>query len=67
MTEERGAVECVPRFGREIERSTSCWVERKNSSKNSLTERKAAVECAASVETKDLIETLFKNLNQAIR
>jgi hypothetical protein len=29
--------------------------------KNSLTGNKAAVECAASVETKDLIETLFNN------
>jgi len=29
--------------------------------KNSLTVRKAAVECAASVETKGLIETLFNN------
>jgi hypothetical protein len=28
---------------------------------NSLTETQAAVRCAASVETKDLIETLFNN------
>ncbi|WP_218583035.1 hypothetical protein, partial [Pseudomonas sp. 8AS] len=32
-----------------------------------MTERKAAVEFAASVETKDFAETLFNNLNQAIR
>jgi len=34
---------------------------KKNFFKNSLTRNKAAVECAASVETKDLIETLFNN------
>ncbi|WP_207389760.1 hypothetical protein, partial [Stutzerimonas kirkiae] len=34
---------------------------------NDLTRNKAAVECAASVETKGSVETLFNNLNQAIR
>jgi len=36
-------------------------LSRKEIFENSLTARKAAVECAASVETKGLIETLFNN------
>ncbi|MFD1691344.1 hypothetical protein ACFSKY_14125 [Azotobacter chroococcum] len=39
----------------------------KESSSKRLTGSKAAVECAASVETKGSSETLFNKLNQAIR
>ena len=43
------------------------WLSRKENFEKRLTGCKAAVEFAASVETKDLIETLFNKLNQAIR
>ena len=43
------------------------WLSRKGNFEKRLTGCKAAVKFAASVETKDLIETLFNKLNQAIR
>ena len=55
LTAVLNAVECASRWREEaLIESASGWVERKKSSKNSLTETRAAVECAASVETKDL-------------